>query len=115
MLFRLPFNLIFRQHMMISAHSKTDGTVCVICNLRIRNRIKIQVDYIIERSDNRADNISNIRRIMNRKFSKRQGRQITYDKLSRLHPIDNYRIPVFRLNLRIDRGDRRHILCNLGT
>ena len=50
MFFALPWNLIFRQHMMVTTYPKPDWAIFLIVNLRVWYRKKVQIDDIVQRA-----------------------------------------------------------------
>ena len=87
----------------------------MVCDLCVGNRIKIQIDHVVKRPDNRTHNFTDICRIIYRKVTKWQRRQITDDKLSCFCCIDDYCVFVFCLYFCFNRRNRGHILRNFRT
>ena len=56
--------------MVISAYPKTYRSICMVCDLCVGNRIKIQIDHVVKRPDNRTHNFTDICRIIYRKVTK---------------------------------------------
>ena len=109
-LLTLPLDAPFGQCMVITAHAQAYGTVPLVGDPGVGNRIKVEADDVVKGTDNRRYLLFHLFLVLQWQSAKRQTCQVADYELARTGLRDDNGITVFRLYLLGYCFDGSHVL-----
>ena len=106
----LPFDAPFGQCMVITAHAQAYGTVPLVGDPGVGNRIEVEADDVVKRTDNRRHLLFHLLIVLQWQSAKRQTCQVADHELARTGLRDDNGITIFRLYLLGYCFDGSHVL-----
>ena len=115
MLPALPPDAVLCQHMVVTADSQADSPVIPVGDSGIGQRIKIQVNHIIQGPHGTGNNMLHFARIIHINGPQAEAGQVTDHKISRPCGLDHRGLPIYLQHLSRYTFYGRHVLGNLGA